>query len=152
MPDTSMLLKGLRVLLEYGMLIWLLMFLGKIARQLFGDVREELSRQKMPEVKSHEAVLSLLSDQEGEEGTVVRRFAFGEQITLGRGRDNDVVIPESFVSHHHAVLFKRGSQYVIEDLGSRNHTYVNGQLLTGKAYVRAGDIIKIGLVTMRFER
>ena len=152
MPDTAMLLKVLRVLLEYGMLFWLLMFVGKISRWIFLDMKEKLQEQKPPELQSDEAVLEVLGSDKGEEGLVKRRFAFSEQITLGRGEDNDVVIPESFVSHHHAVLFRRGSQYVIEDLGSRNHTYVNDQLLTGKAYIKPGDTIRIGLVTMRFER
>lgn len=147
-----MLLKVLRVVLEYGMLIWLLMFVVRIARWIFRDVKQEFAQQKPPEVQNHEAVLAILSSEAGEEELVKKRFAFSEQITLGRGEDNDVVIPESFVSHHHAVLFKRGSQYVIEDLGSRNHTYVNDQLLTGKAYIKPGDLIRIGLVTMRFER
>lgn len=152
MPDTAMLLKGLRVLLEYGMLFWLLMFVGRISRWIFLDMKKMLAEERPPELKNDEAVLAVLGSEAGEEGIVKRRFAFSEQITVGRGEDNDVVIPESFVSHHHAVLFRRGSQYVIEDLGSRNHTYVNDQLLTGKAYIKPGDIIRIGLVTMRFER
>ena len=119
---------------------------------IFLDMKEKLQEQKPPELQSDEAVLEVLGSDKGEEGLVKRRFAFSEQITVGRGEDNDVVIPESFVSHHHAVLFRRGSQYVIEDLGSRNHTYVNDQLLTGKAYIKPGDTIRIGLVTMRFER
>jgi len=152
LPDTTMLLKGVRVLLEYGMLFWLLMFVGRISKWIFLDMKEKFQAQKPPEVSSDEAVLLILGSEAEEEGLAKRRFAFGEQITIGRGEDNDVVIPESFVSHHHAVLFRRGSQYVIEDLGSRNHTYVNDQLLTGKAYIRPGDTIRIGLVTMRFER
>ena len=41
---------------------------------------------------------------------------------------------------------------VMADLGSINHTYVNGQILEGRAYLRLGDKIRIGLVTLRFER
>ncbi len=152
MPDAAMLLKFLRVLLEYGMLIWLLVFVGRISKCLFLDMKEKISEQKKPELQNDEAVLAILGSEAGEEGMAKKRFAFCQQITVGRGEDNDVVIPESFVSHHHAVLFKRGNQYVIEDLGSRNHTYVNDQLLTGKAYIKPGDLIRIGLVTMRFER
>ena len=62
------------------------------------------------------------------------------------------MIPESFVSHHHAVLYPHGSQYVVEDLGSTNHTYLNDQVLEGKAYIKAGDVIRIGMVTLQFER
>ena len=41
---------------------------------------------------------------------------------------------------------------MIEDLGSVNHTYVNGQVLQGKAYLKPGDMIRIGMVTLKFER
>ena len=73
-------------------------------------------------------------------------------LMVGRGRDNHIVIPEGYVSHHHAQIYRHGNQYVIEDLGSINHTYVNGQILEGRAYLRPGDKIRIGLVTLRFER
>ena len=85
MPDTSILLKVLRVVLEYGMLIWLLMFVVRIARWLFRDVKQEFAHQKPPEVQNHEAVLAILSSEAGEEELVKKRFAFSEQITLGRG-------------------------------------------------------------------
>ena len=44
------------------------------------------------------------------------------------------------------------NQYVIEDLKSVNHTYVNDQILSGRAYLQTGDIIRIGMATFRFER
>ena len=81
-----------------------------------------------------------------------RRFAFQEEITIGRGAENDIRIPENFVSHRHATIFLHGAQYVIEDLGSVNHTYVNGQPLEGRAYLKPGDEIRVGMVTLRFER
>jgi len=37
-------------------------------------------------------------------------------------------------------------------LGSVNHTYVNGQPLEGRAYLKPGDEIRVGMVTLRFER
>ena len=50
------------------------------------------------------------------------------------------------------VVFLRNNLYVIEDLGSRNHTYVNDRQLNGKAYLKAGDLIRIGFLTLKFER
>ena len=135
---TAVFLKGIRVVLEYGMLLWLLWFTVTLARRLFGDV------------KPQEAVVSVLEAPEPE--LAGKRFAFGEQLMVGRGRDNHIVIPEGYVSHHHAQIYRHGNQYVIEDLGSINHTYVNGQILEGRAYLRPGDKIRIGLVTLRFER
>lgn len=147
---TAIFFKILRVLLEYGMLIWLLFFMARWGKRLFQDVRRELSKQQTQEIRQDEAVLAVTEAKEAE--LMGRRFAFAEQIALGRGEDNDIVIPENFVSHHHAVIYRHGNQFVIEDLGSRNHTYVNEQLLRGRAYLRPGDMLRIGLVTLKFER
>ncbi len=148
--NTAFFFKVLRVLLEYGMLIWLLLMISRLGRQMFLDMRVEFQAQCPPERRQDEAVLAVI--EAGEPDLAGRRYAFSEQIALGRGEDNDVIIPENFVSHHHAVIFRHGNQYVLEDLGSRNHTYVNGQVLEGKVYLRSGDLVRIGMVELRFER
>lgn len=147
---TGLLFKILRVLLEYGMLFWLLAFMARWGKQLFQDVRKEMLKQQAAEIRQDEAVLVVTDAKEPE--LMGHRFAFAEQIALGRGEDNDIIIPENFVSHHHAVVYRHGNQFVIEDLGSRNHTYVNEQLLQGRAYLRPGDYFRIGMVTLKFER
>ena len=150
MAVTAVFLKGIRVVLEYGMLLWLLWFTVTLARRLFGAVRKADKRIKKPETKPAEAVVAVLEAPEKE--LMGRRFAFEKQLLIGRGNDNHIVIPEGHVSHRHAQIYRHGNQYVIEDLGSINHTYVNGQILEGRAYLRPGDKIRIGLVTLRFER
>lgn len=145
-----MAIKVARVALEYGMLLWLIYFTVSLSRRMFGEVKQELKRQHKPMVKQNEALLTVV--EASEEELTGRRFAFQEEITIGRGRENDIVIPENFVSHRHATIFLHGAQYVIEDLGSVNHTYVNGQALEGRAYLKAGDEIRIGMVTLKFER
>lgn len=150
MPATAMLIKIARVLLEYGMLFWLLWFSLKLSKNIFKEIRRENIRQLAPETSQNEAVLSVIAAEE--ESLQGRRYAFVQQITIGRGEENDIVIPENFVSHHHAVIYQHGNQYVIEDLGSVNHTYVNGNALSGKAYIKPGDEVQIGMVALRFER
>lgn len=150
MPVTAWFLKGVRVILEYGMLLWLLWFTVKLAKGLLGAVRRQKADLRPPETSPAEAVLSV--EEAPEKELKGKRFAFREQIAIGRGPDNHIIIPEGYVSHHHAVIYRHGNQYVIEDLGSVNHTYVNGKVLKGKAYVRPGDKIRIGLVTLQFER
>lgn len=150
MPATAMLIKIARVLLEYGMLFWLLWFSLKLSKNIFKEIRRENIRQRAPETSQNEAVLSVIAAEE--ESLQGRRYAFVQKITIGRGEENDIVIPENFVSHHHAVIYQHGNQYVIEDLGSVNHTYVNGNALSGKAYIKPGDEVQIGMVALRFER
>ena len=150
MPATAMLIKIARVLLEYGMLFWLLWFSLKLSKNIFKEIRRENIRQRAPETSQNEAVLSVIAAEE--ESLQGRRYAFVQQITIGRGEENDIVIPENFVSHHHAFIYQHENQYVIEDLGSVNHTYVNGNALSGKAYIKPGDEVQIGMVVLRFER
>lgn len=81
-----------------------------------------------------------------------KKISFSGQISIGRGSENDIVLDDIYVSHHHAVISPVRNLYQIEDLQSRNHTYINGNILNGKAFLQNGDIIKIGCVTFRFER
>jgi len=66
--------------------------------------------------------------------------------TVGSSPESDVVIDDSSVSRAHAVLEQFASAWFIEDLGSRNGTYLNGQRVTGRRLVRSGDEIRLGLV------
>ena len=56
------------------------------------------------------------------------------------------------MSHHHAVVELMNNLYVIQDLGSVNRTYVNGQEINGRQYLQSGDIINIGTVSFQFGR
>ncbi len=75
-----------------------------------------------------------------------------DEINIGRDVSNDFIINDVEVSRHHARLSRQGMQYVIEDLGSTNGTFVNGQRLAGPHVLRAGDVILLGEnVTLVFE-
>ncbi|MBQ1336076.1 MAG: FHA domain-containing protein [Selenomonadaceae bacterium] len=151
MPTMALFIKILSVIMEYGMLLWLLYFVSRSVRYIWLDMKKtgkELSDKA--KASAGEAMLTVV--ESGDEEQVGRRFAFSDEIRIGRGPDNDIRIFDSFVSHHHAVVFLRNNLYVIEDLGSRNHTYVNDRQLSGKAYLKAGDLIRIGFLTLKFER
>src|SRR5258708_17862395 len=64
-------------------------------------------------------------------------------LTIGRLPDNMLQIDNLAVSGHHAKVTGEGNQYVIEDLGSLNGTYVNNQRV-GKATLNDGDQVLIG--------
>jgi len=66
------------------------------------------------------------------------------ELVIGRDQGNDIVIIDPEVSRRHARVFLQGGSYVIEDLGSTNGTYVNGQRLTGPYVLRSGELINLG--------
>ena len=140
--------KVVGVLLEYGMLFWLLYFVGKLALILKNDIIA-LRGQVEKEAAPNEAVLTCVA---GNPDFLGRRFAFRNKISIGRGEENDIVIPETFVSNYHAVISLRGNLYVIEDLNSANSTFVNDYRLEGKAYLKTGDYIRIGTVVFELGR
>lgn len=85
------------------------------------------------------------------EGLTGRTFELkAEKTTVGRLPDNAFSIPEASVSSHHAELTLRGSELVVKDLDSTNGTFVNGERVTD-AVLKAGQILRLGTVEMRFE-
>ncbi|MBP2633311.1 MAG: domain containing protein [Firmicutes bacterium] len=79
-------------------------------------------------------------------------FSFDNMITIGRNSDNDIVIDDKYVSHYHAQIKNIKSNYLLEDLKSINNTYLNDEILLKEKVLNSGDIIKIGMVTFKFER
>jgi len=68
-----------------------------------------------------------------------------DMVIIGRGEDCDVVLRERQVSRRHAQIRRLDSQHVLEDLRSRNGTYVNGREVIGPYVLQDGDEIQIAL-------
>lgn len=64
--------------------------------------------------------------------------------TIGRANDNTIALFDKKCSRLHAQIIKRGTYYVVEDQGSRNHTSVNGRVIDKKATLNEGDQIHVG--------
>jgi predicted component of type VI protein secretion system len=74
------------------------------------------------------------------------------EITIGRDNANRVVVNDAEVSRKHARLVAQGGGYVIEDLGSTNGTFVEGQRLMGPHLLRPGETIMLGeKISLSFE-
>ena len=67
----------------------------------------------------------------------------GSCVTIGRGQDNDIYLPDEKISRHHARIVRNLGGYYLEDLTSANGTYVNAQRVIGYA-LQDGDIVSIG--------
>lgn len=72
--------------------------------------------------------------------------------TVGRDVNNTVIVDDAFASAEHAVLSFRGRTWYVEDRGSTNGTFVNGERLTGATPVGFGDQIQVGQVRFRLDR
>ena len=67
-----------------------------------------------------------------------------DEISLGRGEDNDVVIPHASISRAHARLMRRNGSYELMDLNSTNGSYVNEQPVQGSVIVTSGSEVRFG--------
>jgi len=67
----------------------------------------------------------------------------GPQTIIGRSGSCQIQIPLDFVSSTHARIDCSGGQYILSDCGSKAGTYLNGQLIGGKAVLRPGDCISL---------
>ena len=74
-----------------------------------------------------------------------------DAVMLGRNDDNDVVLESPRVSRYHARISWNGAAYHIEDLESRNGTWVNGVRISQPTGLKHGDAIQIGDVAVAFE-
>ncbi|MGE5126730.1 MAG: SpoIIE family protein phosphatase [Betaproteobacteria bacterium] len=80
---------------------------------------------------------------EPRDGPVFRHQAQGAAVVLGRSSKADVVLADRFLSRLHARLFVRDGAWFVEDLGSRNTTFLNDRPVSGAMPVRPGDVIRL---------
>ncbi len=66
-------------------------------------------------------------------------------VVLGRGNECDLLLPERQVSRQHVRIRREDDQFFLEDLDSKNGTWVNGQQLKGGRQLHDGDEINIAL-------
>ncbi|MBC2709353.1 MAG: FHA domain-containing protein [ANME-2 cluster archaeon] len=73
----------------------------------------------------------------------VRWLLDSESVLFGRSPDCKYVIPDRQVSRHHAVIKKTVLGYTIEDLGSKNGTFLNGKPIQEVTLLQDGDVIQM---------
>lgn len=83
--------------------------------------------------------------------TVIKGFNKGkvysleeEEITIGRGEENTIVLNIAEVSRSHTALTKVEEGYMIRDLGSTNGTFVDKKEIGGKYLLKPGDTVMLG--------
>jgi hypothetical protein len=136
-------------------LLWIFVFtvVGVIRRDLFAGARSRLvaaprgvgattAGSAPAKVKKGRAARQLVVTAGALAGT---RITLGEQpITIGRAEDSTLVITDDYASARHARLVPRAGQWLLEDLGSTNGTYLDRSKVTGPTPVPLGVPIRIG--------
>ena len=73
-----------------------------------------------------------------------------DETVVGRARGCAVVLDDAAASRKHALLTAENNSFVIEDLNSRNHTFVNGSQVDGKIELKDEDRVRIGETLLVF--
>ena len=156
-----MALDPVAVALKFGFLAVLYLFLLWMARSALKDLRRGTEPSYEDATGMHHATAGL---SEGNEGAPRLRVAnaaglragsaydLSDGALLGRGDSADIRLEDTFASSAHARLVPQGEVMVLEDLGSTNGTYLNGEPLRGPQPLHVGDSIRIGDSEFTFER
>ncbi|HVB45279.1 MAG TPA: FHA domain-containing protein [Streptosporangiaceae bacterium] len=75
-----------------------------------------------------------------------------QQITIGRAADATVVLTDDYASTRHARLFPQNGEWIVEDLGSTNGTYLDRQKVTQPTPVPVGVPVRIGKTVLELRR
>jgi hypothetical protein len=159
-----MALDPVAVALKFGFLIVLYLFLLWMARSALKDLRDGGAESVAPSDATgmHGATAGLSGD--GDIGAPRLRvgaaaglragsaYDLSDGAVLGRGDMADIRLEDTFASSQHARLIPQGDVIVLEDLGSTNGTYLNGEPLRGPQPLHVGDSIRIGDSEFTFER
>jgi len=86
-----------------------------------------------------------LTDPAGQEHPLT-----GESISIGRAIDNDIIITSKRISREHAHVRRESWRVILEDMGSTNGTFLNGERVLNPVELRDEDHIRIGDVILTF--
>ena len=152
-----MALEPISVALKFGFLLVLYLFLAWVARSALRDLRGAAEPYELPPDATgmHSAAAGLAPARLDDSYPRLRvehavglpdgaEYDVAYGVTLGRGDSADVRMEDPFASSRHARIERQGDVLVIEDLGSTNGTYLNGEQLTGPQPLHPGDRIRIG--------
>src|SRR3989344_3043405 len=86
------------------------------------------------------------------QGLIKKEFplSLGKHV-IGRDPQAQIYLPSEFISKHHATIHITPAQVTIEDMGSRNGTFVNGMMIQ-KTPLHPGDRISLRNIVLEFQR
>jgi pSer/pThr/pTyr-binding forkhead associated (FHA) protein len=85
-----------------------------------------------------------LKHAQGEGKPVETKLGRREEIVIGRGVECDVVIKDVKASRRHCRLVRKGEGFLLEDLGSKNGTFVDGKKISDQVALKTQQTFKIG--------
>jgi pSer/pThr/pTyr-binding forkhead associated (FHA) protein len=156
---------GVLTVLEYCFLALVYLFLFRVVRTVFAELRPGRIQVPMAAPVDAPPAAAASAPRRGERGkrwelVIVEpaarsgeSFTVLEELTVGRGAGCAVVLTDdTFVSQVHARIFTRGGDVYVEDLGSTNGSLLNGETIVEPVRLRRGDRVQFGRTVMELAR
>ena len=123
-------------------IIYVILFLA--LRIMYKDIKGGSVKKKKNSIGLE--VISIGENDELKHGGII---PIQNELTIGRKDNNLLVLSDKYVSSHHASIYLRNNDFILEDKGSTNGTYINNKLISGKRILKIGDKISIGTAIFR---
>ncbi|MDQ3878341.1 MAG: FHA domain-containing protein, partial [Actinomycetota bacterium] len=81
-----------------------------------------------------------------------KTYDLRDELVIGRADKCQIVLSDSYASQMHARIFSKDGEFMIEDLGSTNGTYLNRRKVTSPTSLGRGDQIKIGKTVLELRK
>ncbi len=132
--------------LRMGLLVLLYLFIGAVFWLIWRDLRATVQRVEQPRRALARLVVE---DGGGSQLHAGESFNVLPVTAVGRDLSNTIVLSDAAISGEHCLLSLRDGQWWLEDLGSRNGTYLNGVRVMRPLSVSPGDQIALGRIQFR---
>ena len=154
------------LLVKVGLLVVLWLFIWVTVRAMNRDVARATSGAapvgpgNSPSPAAHAARGRAFSRSAGPQSLVLTTGALTgttlalagyDEITVGRSSGCTLVLEDDFASGTHARLIRRGSDWYLEDLDSRNGTFLGGQRIDQPEPLHVGSEFRVGQTTVRMD-
>ncbi|QXM06399.1 FHA domain-containing protein [Crassaminicella indica] len=130
----------LSLIFRYIFIFIIYMFILGIIRLIYLDIKS------MSDGIDHYPYLKLINRKDQLPFKIKEVYTLDATMTIGRKKENDVVINDPYISNQHLKIILDEGEYFVEDLDSANGTYLNGDRIIDAVKLKNGDRIKFGQV------
>jgi len=135
-------------ILKYFFTVLIYLFIFWIARLIYLDI--STMYRFRPQARTNQPYLKLINRRDRLHFKVEESYTLAEKNIIGRSPKNEIVLNDPYISGEHARIWESGGVYFMEDLGSKNGSFLNGERITGAFTLRNGDRISLGQVEFLF--
>jgi len=128
-------------LLKVGVVVVIYLFLAVVVRAVRAQVTAPAARPAAAKAPAPPPPVLVVTAPEGSAG---RQIEVRRTVVVGRGEAADVTLDDDFTSERHARFDNQGGALYVDDLGSTNGTFVNGEKIEERTALAVGDAVRVG--------